>query len=328
MIRSLAIAALAAGMLASAPAALAQTVSALTPSWARDLLAADQSAVTQGRASLSRLDLDVAVRVTIAPADGGVARLIRFEAKDGDAKIALRRFTGHPVTGWWLWGPDTPTTIAVSDEDLARIARLAQSAAGLGRAMGGDPEPCVGGEAAHVEIALNGGPATATTRGCVRDDPVSSLAVALSDLAGSQGMTALNAAAQEELLDADRAFAASAAEEGVAAAFAAFAADDAMLFVPGRAPLRGPEAARARFEDLPEGAQLVWEPRAAHVSSRGDMGWTWGVGLFRAPGEEPLTSHYVSIWTRDFDGAWIWAADIGVRGEAAPDPDLINQLRR
>ncbi|MGE3143468.1 MAG: hypothetical protein AB7L65_09115, partial [Hyphomonadaceae bacterium] len=76
----------------------------------------------------------------------------------------------------------------------------------------------------------------------------------------------------------DRAFAARAAAASFADARAQFAA-------PGAKGL---------------GAQRpAWTPQEAHVSTRGDMGWTYG-----RQGE----GGYVTVWERDMDGAWKAAA--------------------
>jgi hypothetical protein len=55
------------------------------------------------------------------------------------------------------------------------------------------------------------------------------------------------------------------------------------------------------------------------VSTRGDMGWTWGRAVFTAPGGEAANLCYVSIWTRDYEGAWRTSFDAGLaEGCAAP----------
>ena len=317
-----------AALAVGAAAAGAQTLSANIPPWARELLTADFDAINGGRSTLVGLEADVVIRVTLVPREGGVARVIRYEQGEDAADLALRRFTGHPQQGWWLWGPDTPAYLSVSEDDQAQLAQLARSAVGVaGRLSSPQDEnaPCPSGEAAYVEIAQGQATPFTAVRACLADDAVSALARRLSDLAGSQDEAALNASAIAELLAQDRAFSAAAQEDGVEAAFLAFAREDALFFYPGREPYEGPEGISSRFSRWPEGARLLWEPRFARVSSRGEMGWTWGEGLFVMPDGERSTSWYVTIWQRDIDGVWKWVVDIGIDGP--PEPSALLQDR-
>ena len=88
--------------------AAAQNLSLRAPGWAQALVASDVIPTTGGRAAIAADGIEFAARITIAPVDGGVARVIRYEARDGAQVLALRAFTGHTSTGWWIWGPDTP----------------------------------------------------------------------------------------------------------------------------------------------------------------------------------------------------------------------------
>jgi ketosteroid isomerase-like protein len=317
-----------AALVLGAAAATAQTLSANIPPWARELLTADFDAINGGRSTLVGLDVEAVVRVTVVPREGGVARVIRYEVNDGTAEIALRRFTGHPQQGWWLWGPDTPAYLAVGEDDQAALAQLARSALGVaGRLSAPQDENalCPSGEAAYVEIAQGAATPFTAVRSCLVDDAVSALARRLSDMAGSQDEAALNASAIAELMAQDRAFAAAAEQDGVQAAFQAFAREDALFFYPGREPFEGPAGIDSRFSRWPTGARLLWEPRFARVSSRGDMGWTWGEGLFVMPDGETATSWYVAIWQRDLDGVWKWVVDIGIDGP--PEASALLQDR-
>ena len=105
--------------LAFAAPAGAQNLSLRAPQWAQAMLASDVTPTTGGRAALAGQGIDLSVRVTIAPHRGGVARVIRYDLRGEQASIALRRFTGHPSTGWWLWGPDAPFAITPSEAPMA-----------------------------------------------------------------------------------------------------------------------------------------------------------------------------------------------------------------
>ncbi|MGE0044206.1 MAG: nuclear transport factor 2 family protein, partial [Hyphomonadaceae bacterium] len=174
---------------------------------------------------------------------------------------------------------------------------------------GGDMGQCPASSSAYIEIAI-GDRQTSASRTCLANDPGSQLVTAMSNLAGSRDEEELRAAAENELLEADRAFNAMAQADGVPAAFAHWAAEDAHQFSPGNDPARGRQAVTAFWANWPAGATLEWAPEHARVSSRGDMGWTWGRGVATVNGQQ-TRSRYVTIWVRDYDGNWRWAADIG-----------------
>jgi len=126
------------------------------------------------------------------------------------------------------------------------------------------------------------------------------------------------AAVRDELLAADRAFAAMALEQGPAAAFGRWAADDAVLFREGGGPITGGESIRARFEG--GAGLLLWEPYQAQAGAGGDLGYTlgrWSWYTDTEPGADPdQTGFYVTIWRRQPDGDWRFSFDSGV---TAPD---------
>ncbi len=291
-----------------APAA-AQNLSLRAPAWAQSLIASDITPTTGGRASLAAEGITVAVRVTIASPRGGIARVIRYEARGDTSLLALRRFTGHPATGWWLWGGDSPLVTTPTAAQSTDIAALARSAIGVAGSVGGSAgEPCANGEQAYVEIAVDGR-STSLARQCVANtDAVGRLALRLSELGGSRTEEELATAAVAEVLAVDRAFAAKAAADGVPAAFNEYAAQDAIMVSTTRIS-NGRAGVAERFQSWPEGARLEWAPETARVSARGDMAWTWGNSVYIAPDGARDTGRYISIWTRDYDGDWRFAFD-------------------
>lgn len=128
----------------------------------------------------------------------------------------------------------------------------------------------------------------------------------------------------DEMMAVDRAFAAMAMDEGIAAAFVAYASDDVRMFPDGGEPYSGKQTLAERFATIPEGATLEWAPVEGIAGPSGDFGFTWGRSVYTGPassdGEKPAANHgkYVSIWQRDEDGKWKFVADIG---NANPDPD-------
>lgn len=268
--------------------AFAQNLSLRAPDWAARLLASDLMPTTGGRAALSDPGIDFAVRVTLQPNQGGVARVIRYEARGDQTSLALRRFTGHPAAGWWQWGPDMPTIVATpaaARAQLEQLARTASTASTLAMTMADGA--CPAGERVFVEFYV-GGRATTATRPCLQNDAVGQLAQRLSDLAGSRDEGELAAAASAELLARDRALAVAIRTDR-AAALRAFAVEGAQHV----------------------GAPSTRTPQAATVSSRGDMGWTHGtIAIAAANGAAARTGVYVTVWTRDLDGNWKFASDV------------------
>jgi len=278
-----------------AGAASAQNLSARAPTWAQALLASDATPTLGGRATLAAEGIDTSVRLTIAPQPGGVARVIRFDQRADGASIALRRFTGHPTTGWWMWGPDTPYVFTPTAAQAQEIVTMARALSGVAGVVGGAQAACPSGEQAFVEIVANGR-STSVSRACVtNNDNAGRLVLRLSEIAGSRDNEELTAAAQRELLAADAAFAAKARADGMAEAFAEYRAESAVT-----AP-------------WPQGARVEWVPETARVASRGDMGWTTGQASVTGANNQRTQRRYIRVWTRDFDGNWRYAFDAPVQ---------------
>lgn len=110
--------------------------------------------------------------------------------------------------------------------------------------------------------------------------------------------------------DADRAFAAQAAVDGVNAAFLAVLAEDGTLFRPQPVP------GRAWMREHPDDGLLAWEPRVEWLSAAGDLGVTLGPWTYTKDERELGAGHFLSVWKRA-EGRWRLVGDIGV-AHAAP----------
>jgi ketosteroid isomerase-like protein len=133
----------------------------------------------------------------------------------------------------------------------------------------------------------------------------------------------VRAAPVDDVLAADRAFAALAQAKGPRAAFTEYADPHAIMFRAGVGPVKGIEAIRQVFED-PPAATPVWEPEAAEVAASGDLAYSWGPFTWTPvpggplAGKPPLTGYYVSIWKKQPDGRWKWVVDLGVPAPRKP----------
>lgn len=116
------------------------------------------------------------------------------------------------------------------------------------------------------------------------------------------------AAAAGAALEADKAFAARAAERGQRTAFEEVLAPDGIVFRPG--PVRGLEWMAAH-----EGGngRLAWTPAAATADCAGLLVVTTGPWTYStAEGSVAATGDYLSIWRRGADGDWQLVLDNGV----------------
>ena len=132
--------------------------------------------------------------------------------------------------------------------------------------------------------------------------------------------------AREELIAAERAFAALSMASGVRSAFLAYLADDAVLFIP-RASL-----GRPFFEQQQsDGSRLEWAPIYAEVSAAGDLGFTTGPYEARAnPAVDSVTAYgnFVSVWKRSLaTDAWKVALDLGTTNDRPPAARRLRAAR-
>lgn len=132
------------------------------------------------------------------------------------------------------------------------------------------------------------------------------------------------AAALEDVLAADAAFAARSVEVGQQAAFLEVLADESVLFRPdavaGREWLATHESATGRLE---------WVPAAAAVNCSGQLAITTGRWQYvNAAGGEPVSGHYLSLWRRDAEGRWRVLLDHGIdhAADAVPPEPLAGLL--
>ena len=118
-----------------------------------------------------------------------------------------------------------------------------------------------------------------------------------------------------DMVETEKAFAATAAEKGTRSAFLEFSSADALLFLPDKTNSRSYWTARADSTGL-----LSWAPNYADLSANGMIGYTTGNWEFRPGGKasEPTGfGQFVTIWQRQPDGKYRFIIDIGV-GHAKP----------
>jgi len=127
----------------------------------------------------------------------------------------------------------------------------------------------------------------------------------------------------EDMVSAERAFAADAIARSTREAFVAALADDGLVFAPG--PSNGKRVWEARPVDK---NRLEWAPAVAEVSASGDLGYTSGPWRFTPAGAETpaTTGQFFTVWKKQADGKWKVLIDLGVSGAATAFPEKV--LRR
>lgn len=126
----------------------------------------------------------------------------------------------------------------------------------------------------------------------------------------------------DDLVAAERAFAADSVARGSREAFLAALADDGLVFAPG--PVAGKTVWLARPV---AGAKLEWAPEVAEVSSAGDLGYTSGPWRLTPAGADlpRAFGHYLSVWRKDADGHWKLLVDHGVDHADVPFPAQVQR---
>ncbi|WP_266364891.1 YybH family protein [Tellurirhabdus rosea] len=118
----------------------------------------------------------------------------------------------------------------------------------------------------------------------------------------------------EAVTQAERAFAQMALDKGAKAAFLAYMADSAIMYVNGK-----PVLARPLYENRPDNpAKLIWGPAFVRVTAVGDMGISTGPWTIEAEGRRVAFGSFFTVWERQADGEYKFATDVGV---SHPQPE-------
>jgi len=129
------------------------------------------------------------------------------------------------------------------------------------------------------------------------------------------------AAPKDDMLAADRAFAAMSVARGQHAAFLAYMTDDVRLFTGTHPPVIGRAAAARLYAEEEKSdpgyknQRLEWMPVEAEASPDGALGFTRGTWVLTAKKTDgtptKLTGFYVTEWRRQADGEYKFCLDIG-----------------
>jgi ketosteroid isomerase-like protein len=117
---------------------------------------------------------------------------------------------------------------------------------------------------------------------------------------------------KSEIIETEKAFATMVKKEGIAAAFAYYAAEDAIInyndsLLKGRDEIKK-HYANKKFENV----SLEWIPDFVDVSASGDLGYTYGNYTFTkrdSTGKiEIFKGIFHTVWKKQTDGMWhfVW----------------------
>jgi len=118
---------------------------------------------------------------------------------------------------------------------------------------------------------------------------------------------------KDEVLKAEANFAQMAKEQGLAAAFLAFADENAVLqrgtLIKGKAEIKAYfEKNAVSYKNL----KLEWKPDLVEVSASGDLAYTYGEYTSKSLAEDGKVSNgsgiFHTVWKRQADGQWkfVW----------------------
>ncbi len=129
------------------------------------------------------------------------------------------------------------------------------------------------------------------------------------------------------MVETERAFARRSEEKGTREAFAAFIADEGILFRPtavlGKKWMQENPLPPSTTRPL-----LAWQPIFAFVSSAGDLGYTTGPWQYKKDikdAQPTAFGNFMTVWKKQADGSWKFALDLGVSNPEPKDPVTIWQ---
>ena len=117
-----------------------------------------------------------------------------------------------------------------------------------------------------------------------------------------------------EIVETEKNFAIMAGEKGIAEAFMAYAADDAVVMRSNKLVI-GKDSLSRYFENQPSPQKnelLSWKPDFVDVSASGDLAYTYGQFTYSFTDSSGATVEnkgvFHTVWKRQADGSWrfVW----------------------
>jgi ketosteroid isomerase-like protein len=117
------------------------------------------------------------------------------------------------------------------------------------------------------------------------------------------------------IMENDRDFSRMSEQRGVRKAFLEYIDSNAVLLRPNTMPMAGGDCMDFISKSNDTAFTMTWEPKNAHVSLTGDMGFTYGVYSVK-PNETDTAFYgtYVTIWKKQPNGKWKFVLQSGNEG--------------
>jgi ketosteroid isomerase-like protein len=137
-------------------------------------------------------------------------------------------------------------------------------------------------------------------------------AIALGAFAQSPGTLAAR-----EIASVDNEYSNLSVAKGMPAASVEYFAEDGIAFAPSAVNGKKYWASRTNFPGT-----LIWQPVFAFAAAGGDLGFTTGPWDLKKGSEQPSLGygHYVTIWSKQRDGKWKIALDVGIENPEPREP--------
>ena len=140
----------------------------------------------------------------------------------------------------------------------------------------------------------------------------------------------LSAAAQKtepanpllQMVENERSFSRMSEEKGIREAFAAFIAEDGILFRP-RAVVGKKWMHEHPLPPSDKRPLLTWQPIYAFLSQSGDLGYTTGPWQYKNDIKDSKASafgNFMTVWKKQADGNWRFVLDLGISN---PEPKVV-----
>ena len=119
---------------------------------------------------------------------------------------------------------------------------------------------------------------------------------------------------KKEILQAEEAFEASAAKDGIAHAFYSFASDSAVIKRAKDSLIQGKNGIKNYYMDPRyNDASVTWTPDYIEVSNDGTLGYTYGKYVWKMKGDHgedvEFTGVFHTVWKKQADGSWKYVWD-------------------
>jgi ketosteroid isomerase-like protein len=143
------------------------------------------------------------------------------------------------------------------------------------------------------------------------------LVAAICAISLSASAQSPDASPARDIARIDSEYSAVSVAKGMPAASVEYFAEDGIAFAPAAVNGKKYWAGRANFPGT-----LIWQPIFAFAGAAGDLGFTTGPWELKKGNNQPSLGygHYVTLWSKQPDGKWKIALDVGIENSEPREP--------